>query len=474
MAITRTHLDDGFNNSDLATYVTGSVAITKPTAFFMFGVGASSLTSPPTITVPSGVTATHIDQANRGPQGAQINLWQLTGTGTGTVTVAYAQTNTGAIWWFTEFDGATSDEWTNHVSGNNVNAQNFDLTLPSTPDADSFVLMAVGMPTIGSPSWTAPTGMVDDATALTPSAPNRSLTVWYDEPPPAGAYYDPTSGSSSTVCGIAVEIPEAVALGTSGTSATTLSRVTADGSGSTGTTAVATTTLTRHVGAGAGSTGSTGTSAVTLNRVVGAGSGTSSTPGTSGTSATNLTRHTGTGSGATGASGASTATLTRATAVGSGATSAPGTTSGSGSPALTRATAAGSGETSAPSTTGSGSPTCTRHTAAGSGSTGLSGSAGVALVRHTATGAGTSRTSGSGAPTLGRHTGTGNGSTGTSGTGTLLLERHVAVGLQQRAYAPGHFIHVVTAERRRLRIIGERRRFPIPTERRILEVPDVV
>lgn len=240
---------------------------------------------------------------------------------------------------------------------------------------------------------------------------------------------DPTSGSWTTVAASEAQSSRTItypganaASGTdwvylieaipTGTSATTLARHTATGSGVTTLPSIAGSgapSLTRHVGAGSGSTGTSGTSGTTLARVTGAGSGSA---GTTGSGAPSCIRH---------------------TAAGSGSATPPAGV-GAGSPVLARHTATGAGSTTAPSTTGSGSPSCTRHTATGSGSTGLAGTAGVALIRHTATGSGSTdapSSPGTGSPVLARHTATGSGTSAApavSGSGTLLLARHTATG----------------------------------------------
>lgn len=239
-----------------------------------------------------------------------------------------------------------------------------------------------------------------------------------------------------------------------GTSATTLVRHTAAGSGSTTAPAItgtSATTLVRHAGAGSGSSGTTGTSATTLTRVTGAGSGTTAVPsatgsgtptlaratgagsgsttGTEGSSATTLTRHTAAGSGSTsGIEGASAATLTRHTAAGAGSTTG---IEGSSATTLARVTGAGSGTSTPPAGVGSGSPALARHVSTGTGSTtvpGATGSGAPSLVRHAATGSGSTGTTGSGTQTRNRHQASGSGSTGATGSAAVTLIRHVASG----------------------------------------------
>lgn len=182
----------------------------------------------------------------------------------------------------------------------------------------------------------------------------------------------------------------------------------------------------------------TGTSATTLARHTATGSGSAGVPSTSGSGAPSLTRHVGAGSGSTGTSGSGAPSCVRHTAAGSG-TATPPAGVGAGSPVLARHTATGAGSTTAPSTTGSGSPSCTRHTATGSGSTtGLSGSAGVTLIRHTLVGSGTTglpTTAGDASLTLAARTLVGEGATTAppiTGVGALILARHTAAGADRR------------------------------------------
>ena len=127
----------------------------------------------------------------------------------------------------------------------------------------------------------------------------------------------------------------------------------------------------------------TGSSATTLARHTAAGSGTHTPPGGTGSGSPTLARHTGSGAGSTGTSGSGTPTCTRHTASGVGSTGLAGTAGVT----LIRHAAAGSGTSgSPPSTSGSGLPALSRHTGTGSGSTGTSGSGTLLLARHTAVG----------------------------------------------------------------------------------------
>jgi len=112
------------------------------------------------------------------------------------------------------------------------------------------------------------------------------------------------------------------------------------------------------------SSGTTGTSATTLARATAAGSGSTTAPATSGSGAVTTATHVAAGSGSSGTTGTSATTLVRYAGAGSGFVQ------NSGTGAVTTATyvAAGSGSAVAPSASGSGAVTTARDTAAGSGS----------------------------------------------------------------------------------------------------------
>ena len=143
-----------------------------------------------------------------------------------------------------------------------------------------------------------------------------------------------------------------------------------------------------------GSGGTSGSSATTLARNTASGSGSTTAPAVSGSSATTFAAKTASGSGSTGTSGTSATTLVRATASGAGTTKLP-SEAGTGVLVLVRHTASANGSTGAVGASGT---TLARNTAAGSGSatsSGVSGSSATTLVGHSASGAGSTATSGS-------------------------------------------------------------------------------
>lgn len=168
------------STTDASSYVTASFTKTsgKPVLFTVHNSKGSSSATEPTLTVPSGVTATKIDTSQYDIDGSniarRITVFWLTGAATGTVTIDFGgTTQTGAIWWASEVtDGDTAVPTHYIITNNSSSTPSANLT---SVTAGNSVWAAVGVRS--NTTVAAGSGFTLGATAVGLATPGSTLAA---------------------------------------------------------------------------------------------------------------------------------------------------------------------------------------------------------------------------------------------------------------------------------------------------------